>query len=72
MDCTVDRYGTAKRGQVHFGNGFVGLHYFVNRWESQTLSSDIQIRSRILETLIKTGKVEKYNISGKIAIRVKT
>ncbi len=60
------------RAQVHFGNGFVGLHYFVNRWESQTLSSDIQIRSRILETLIKTGKVEKYNISGKIAIRVKT
>jgi uncharacterized LabA/DUF88 family protein len=61
-----------KQAEKHFSTAYVGLHYFVKNWKSPALTADTQIRSRLLETLIKKGLVEKYTADDQSqAIRIK-
>ncbi len=65
-------YRELARAEAHFGTGggFVGGHYFVHRWKSHDLVADADARRGALERLIEDGRVERYEVEGKSAIRV--
>jgi len=48
------------RAEEHFENGYVGVNYFLRRWESSRLAQDFQARNRILQKLLEHGKVETF------------
>lgn len=60
-----------RRAEVHFGGGggFVGAHYFIHRWKANTLSDEPEWRRKACERLVRTGRVEMYEVGGKTALR---
>lgn len=62
-----------RRAQAHFEGGYVGLSYFLNRWESPHLPSDERERRDLLDALIADDRAETYQADdGTWAIRIKT
>ncbi|MFH1465087.1 MAG: NYN domain-containing protein [Pseudomonadota bacterium] len=61
-----------RRAERRFQGGFVGLSYFLNRWESPVLDPSPVVRGRIVSQLEETGRVEIYEASnGDRALRCK-
>ena len=62
-----------RRAERKFQGGYVGLNYFLRRWESPSLDSSPEFRGRILSQLEETGRVEIYEApDGSKALRSKT
>jgi uncharacterized LabA/DUF88 family protein len=60
------------RAEAHFAGGYVGLSYFLTKWESPTLPRNDQQRRDALDRLIATDKVETYSApDGTLAIRTR-
>lgn len=61
-----------RRAEKKFGGGYVGLNYFLNRWESRKLDNDPTYRKDIIDDLVDEGYVEIYKAAdGKEAVRLK-
>ncbi len=59
-----------RRAEAHFGDGYVGLNYFVTRWQSPCLSDSDVVRRDVLDQLQACGRVEVYaTASGDLALR---
>jgi len=66
----LDEVLTASR---HFDEkgGYVGVHFFLNRWASERLEPSPEIRQRLMDKLIREGKLEVYDApDGNKALRV--
>ncbi len=61
-----------RRAELHFGamGGFVGSHYFLNRWRGHAISDDANDRRVSIERLMSAGLVEGYEVEGRAALRV--
>lgn len=49
-----------REAETKFKDGFVGVNYFLTRWESSILNESLVIRRRIYNSLLKEGRVECY------------
>lgn len=59
------------RAQNTFQTGYVGMNYFLKRWQSDTLVEDAEKRRQIMDELIDAERVEVYEASdGNKAIRL--
>jgi uncharacterized LabA/DUF88 family protein len=59
--------------EERFAGGYVGLGYFVTRWRSHVLDPNPDVRRKLLEALIHSGRIELYAaVDGAQAIRVIT
>lgn len=67
----VDLLRELRRAEAHFtvGGGFVGAHYFIHRWRGHGIPDDPEARRQGMERLIRDGKVEKYEVDHKAALR---
>lgn len=59
------------RAEAHFAEGYVGLNYFLTRWQSPSLDRWPDTRRRILDQAVAEMRVDVYDAhDGKKAIRV--
>jgi uncharacterized LabA/DUF88 family protein len=59
-----------RRAESKFEEGYVGVNYFLTRWQGDILEDSPEIRRRILDRLVRDEKVEIYTaIDGAQAIR---
>jgi len=59
------------RAQSTFQTGYVGMNYFLKRWQSESLINDADSRREIMDELIEAEKVEVYEApDGNKAIRL--
>lgn len=49
------------RAEEKFDEGYVGLNYFLTRWKSDALDPSPDLRRRILDQAVATGRVEIYD-----------
>lgn len=61
-----------KRAEAYFRDGFVGVNYFLTKWQSDGLDSSSEVRGRILDRLVETQQVETFDAAnGNRALRVR-
>jgi len=61
-----------RRSQRFFAHGYVGVNYFLCRWDSTVLPPTEDRRRRILDRLVDEGKVEIFAAEdGTKALRTK-
>ena len=59
-----------RRAEAKFDEGYVGVNYFLTRWQGDILEDSPEIRRRVLDRLVRTGRVEIYTAAdGAQAIR---
>jgi len=59
-----------RRAEAKFDEGYVGVNYFLTRWQGDVLEDSPEIRRRVLDRLVRTGRVEIYTAGdGAQAIR---
>lgn len=61
-----------ERAEAHFAQqgGFLGAHYFLNRWRGRGLPDDASLRQASTARLIAAGLVETYDVDGRTALRL--
>jgi len=52
-----------QRAQARFSGGYVGVNFFLGRWDAPDLEKSVPVRGRILDRLVEKGKVEIYAAS---------
>jgi uncharacterized LabA/DUF88 family protein len=52
-----------RRAQAKFDEGYVGVNYFLTRWQGDVLNDSPDVRRRMLDRLVKEGRVEIYTAS---------
>lgn len=61
-----------RKAQKKFEGGYVGINYFITRWDSDLICNSTEDRRKMLDTLVEQERVEIYDApDGKKAIRVK-
>ncbi|MCE9584662.1 MAG: NYN domain-containing protein [Planctomycetes bacterium] len=61
-----------KRAQATMPGGYVGAHFFVTKWRSQTLPEFVDFRRRMLDRVVEKGQAEVYLTEDGIqAVRLK-
>ncbi len=61
-----------RRAESKFPTGYVGVNFFVTRWQSSHLEPDPEIRRRLIDRLVRQERIEIYSTGdGAKAIRVK-
>lgn len=59
-----------RRAEAKFDEGYVGVNYFLTRWQGDILDDSPEIRRRVLDRLVRDEKVEIYTADdGAQAIR---
>ncbi|MEM7403166.1 MAG: NYN domain-containing protein [Myxococcota bacterium] len=59
------------QAEKKFEGGYVGLNYFLNRWRSEHLDENPNVRRSVLNQLLVENWVETYDVgSGKMAVRL--
>jgi len=59
------------KAQQAFGNGYVGMNYFIKRWQSDRMHRDPEVRRLLMEKLIADERVILYEApDGNKAIRL--
>jgi len=59
-----------KEAETVFKGGFVGVNFFLKKWRFPELKKSAEVRGRLLEKLVRNGRVEKYTTEkGEFAIR---
>lgn len=60
-----------RRAETHFRTtgGFVGAHYFVNRWRGHGIPDAPEDRRQACRRLMAAGRIETYESDGKEALR---
>lgn len=48
------------RAEAKFGGGYVGVNYFITKWQCEALDQSPEVRRRILNKLEQAGRVEVY------------
>jgi uncharacterized LabA/DUF88 family protein len=62
-----------RRAEAKFDEGYVGVNYFLTRWQGDVLDESPEIRRRVLDRLVRAGRVEIYTAGdGAQAIREAT
>jgi uncharacterized LabA/DUF88 family protein len=62
-----------ERAEKKFAGGYVGMHFFLNKWTSDKLSLSPERRSNVLNALIENGSVTLYEAhDGNKAIKCST
>ncbi|MCS6912105.1 MAG: NYN domain-containing protein [Myxococcales bacterium] len=68
-DALVDEI---RRAESKFPSGYVGVNFFVTRWQASTLDPDPDVRRRLIDKVVREDRVELYTTEeGTKAIRVK-
>lgn len=49
-----------RRAQAKFEEGYVGVNYFLTRWQGGVLKDSPEVRRRVLDRLVREGRVEIY------------
>lgn len=52
-----------RRAQAKFEEGYVGVNYFLTRWQGDVLQDSPEARRRVLDRLVREGRVEIYTAS---------
>jgi uncharacterized LabA/DUF88 family protein len=61
-----------RRAESKFPGGYVGVHFFVTRWQSALLDPDPELRRRLIDRLGREERIEIYTTDdGTKALRVK-
>ena len=68
-DALVDEI---RRAEAKFPTGYVGVNFFVNRWQASTLNPDPEIRRKLIDQVVREERIELYTTDeGTKALRVK-
>jgi hypothetical protein len=65
----IEQLQAAEQALQH---GFVGVHYFLTRWRAPGFDAPLAAKRRVLDELVEEGVVERYEVEGVKAIRLKT
>ena len=61
-----------RRAESKFPLGYVGVNFFVTRWQASQLDPDPDVRRRIIDKLVRDERIELYTTDdGTKAMRVK-
>jgi hypothetical protein len=61
-----------RRAESKFPAGYVGVNFFVTRWQGSQLDPDPEVRRRLIDRLVREERVEIYTTEdGTKAMRVK-
>lgn len=61
-----------RRAEIKFPAGYVGVNFFVTRWQSSHLDPDPELRRRLIDKLVREERIEIYTTDdGTKAIRIK-
>lgn len=61
-----------RRAEAKFPTGYVGVNFFVNRWQANNLNPDPEVRRRLIDQVVREDRIELYTTDeGTKAIRVK-
>jgi hypothetical protein len=61
-----------RRAESKFPLGYVGVNFFVTRWQASQLDPDPDVRRRIIDRLVRDERIELYTTDdGTKAMRVK-
>lgn len=68
-DALVDEI---RRAEAKFPSGYVGVNFFVTRWQASNLDPDPDVRRRLIDRVVREDRIELYTTDeGTKAIRVK-
>ena len=68
-DALVDEI---RRAEAKFPTGYVGVNFFVTRWQASNLDPDPDVRRRLIDKVVREDRIELYTTEeGTKAIRVK-
>lgn len=69
VDILVDE---VRRAEAKFPTGYVGLNFFLHRWQASNLDPDPELRRQLLEQVVQEERVELYiTEEGTKAVRVR-
>ncbi len=61
-----------RRAEIKFPTGYVGVNFFVTRWQATHLDPDPELRRRLIDKLVREDRLELYTTEDATkAIRVK-
>ena len=61
-----------RRAESKFPAGYVGVNFFVTRWQASQLDPDPELRRRLIDKLVREERIEIYTTEdGTKAMRVK-
>lgn len=61
-----------RRAESKFPQGYVGVNFFVTRWQASQLDPDPEVRRRLIDRLVREERIEIYNTEdGTKAMRVR-
>jgi uncharacterized LabA/DUF88 family protein len=68
-DVLVDE---VRRAEAKFPSGYVGVNFFVTRWQAANLDPDPDVRRRLIDRVVREDRIELYTTDeGTKAMRVK-
>jgi uncharacterized LabA/DUF88 family protein len=61
-----------RRAETKFPAGYVGVNFFVTRWQASQLDPDPELRRRLIDQLVREDRIEIYTTDdGTKALRIK-
>ncbi len=68
-DALVDEI---RRAEAKFPTGYVGVNFFVTRWQASNLDPDPDVRRRLIDKVVREDRIELYTTEeGTKAIRIR-